>query len=250
MMSMTKEEIAEAESKAAAEKAKAEEEAANANLSEEEKEAKKKAEEEHSKEIDYEAELAEERKKREDAENAAADLAYKLREKRRAEEGEIEDEIEKEEKPLTIKDLQSFERRIIERNEKTNQESKALEIVRANTSSEAEAQLALLKWRDVKSSGDLEKDILFAIGGINYKKIVAKNSELKRALNSKENAYNNSASTQIDGLPKVEPKLPVNSPLKEYKYMGNGVYSKKLKSGKILFKNTKALPGSPKMWVE
>ncbi len=239
---MTKKEKITAESEP--EVKKAEEEEADAESEGDE------AKQDPSKEIDYEAELLMERKKREEAENAAAELAYKLRDKNRQEEGEIEEEIEKDEKPLTIKDLQSFEQRITERNEKLNQEAKALEIARANTSSEAEAQLALLKWKDVKSSGDLEKDVLFAIGGINYKKVIAKNSELRRALKSKENAYNDSANTQIDGLPKVEPKLPANSPLREYKYMGNGIYFKKLKSGKTLFKNTKALPGSPKMWVE
>lgn len=246
-MSMTKtkeEEIAEAEAKA-----KAEEEAANANLSEEEKEAKEEEKEEPSK-IDYEAELEAERQKRRDAEKAAADIAFKLRERKRSEEKEIEEEMDKRERPLTAQDLQDLEERIIQRNEKMSQETRALEIARANTSSEAEAQLALLKWKDVKSSGDLEKDILFAIGGINYKRIVAQKSELARALNSKEGVSNDNANTHFDGQPKAEPKLPANSPLKEYKYMGNGIYSKKLKSGKTLFKNTRVLPGSPKMWVE
>lgn len=234
---MTEEEkIAEAEAKAIAEKAKAEEEAANAQKA--------------KGEIDYEAELALEREKRQEAEKAAAELAYKLRDNKRKEEKEIEDEIDDEDKPLTSKDLQNLEDRIINRNEKLSQETKALEIARMNTSSEAEAQLALLKWKDVKSTGDLEKDILFAIGGINYKKVIAANAELKRALKSKEGISSDDANTHFDGQKKDDPKLPENSPLKEYKYMGKGIYAKKLKSGKTIFKNTRAISGQPKMWIE
>lgn len=234
---MTEEEkIAEAEAQAIAEKAKAEEEAANAQKAKDE--------------TDYEAELAIERQKRQEAEKAAAELAYKLRGKKREEEREIEEEIEDGEKPLTSKDLQSLEDRIIHRNEKLSQETKVLEIARMNTSSEAEAQLALLKWKDIKSTGDLEKDILFAIGGINYKKVIATNNELKRALKSKEGISNDDANTHFDGQKKDEPKLPENSPLKEYKYMGKGIYAKKLKSGKTIFKNTRATPGTAKMWIE
>lgn len=235
---MTKEEQ-EIQAKLQAEAdAKKKEEAKNANAEEAGEPSKDK--------IDYEAELETERKKREEAEKAAADLAFKLRNKQRKDEEEIEEEADK---PLTSKDLQAMEQRLVERNEKTAQENKAIEIARANTSSEAEAQLALLKWKDVKSSGDVEKDILFAIGGINYKKVVAEKAELARAIKAKETTYSDTALTQQDGQPKVEPKLPANSPLKQYEYKGNGLYAKKLASGKTMFKNTKAMPGQPKVWV-
>jgi hypothetical protein len=82
------------------------------------------------------------------------------------------------------------------------------------------------------------------------KEIQAKNAELARALKSKDGVSSDSATTQFDGATGGEPKLPDNSPLKAYKYMGNGIYSKKLPGDKTLFKNIKPVPGQPHTWVE
>lgn len=82
------------------------------------------------------------------------------------------------------------------------------------------------------------------------KEAQAKTAELARALKAKETASKDIISAQRDGLPGAAPKLPENSPLKTYKYDGNNIYSKKLPSGKTLFRNTKPNPGEPKSWVE
>lgn len=82
------------------------------------------------------------------------------------------------------------------------------------------------------------------------KELQAKNAEIARALKAKDGVSKDSASTHFDGSSVSEPKLTDNSPLKSYKYMGNGVYSKKLANGKTLYKNVNPGPGGNKMWVE
>ena len=130
------------------------------------------------------------------------------------------------------------------------QESRALEIIKAKTTSDKEANAVFETWKNrVVPTGNLEADIDFAIGGTNSKKIISRNSELKRALNNKERVSKDDISGQ-DKSPKVEPKLADNSPLKNFKYVGNGVYVFKLSSGKLLYKNPKAKPGERKTWIE
>lgn len=202
--------------------------------------------------IDYEAVAKIEKERREAAERLLAEDRYNAsRQKRETEEERVAREEAEKEKPLTAKDLENFETRILQRTQKDSQEASALDIARKNTSSESEAQAALVFWKSrVVPTGNLEEDVKFAIGGLNSKKIVAKNAELLRALKAKEGVSNDSANTQFDGMPNAVPKLPTNSPLKDYKYMGKGIYALKLKSGKTLFRNAKAGPGEKKSWVE
>ena len=84
----------------------------------------------------------------------------------------------------------------------------------------------------------------------NLKIIQAKNAEIARALKNKTTPQRDVAGTQRDGEATVEPKLPEGSPLKSYKHEGGGIYSKKLASGKTLYKNTKAGVGEVKTWVK
>lgn len=78
----------------------------------------------------------------------------------------------------------------------------------------------------------------------------AKVAELGRALKAKDTVSKDIATTHRDGEVVTAPKLPENSPLKEFTHIGNGVYSLKLKNGKTMFKNTNAGPGQPKTWIE
>lgn len=84
----------------------------------------------------------------------------------------------------------------------------------------------------------------------NLKIIQAKNAEIARALQNKTTPQRDVAGTQRDGEATIEPKLPEGSPLKSYKHEGNGIYSKKLASGKTLKINTKAGVGEQKKWIE
>jgi len=237
------------EEKIAAETAKAEEEAkAIADA-----EAKAKADEQHL-EIDYEAIAKAETERREAAERLLAEDRYNAsRQKRETdEEREAREASEAEEdKPITAKELPAILARERQIAQKESQEGRALDIARANTSSESEAQAAVLFWKNrVIPTGSLEDDMKFAIGGLNSKKIVAKNNELARALRAKDTISNDSTGEHRDGLPNEVPKLPENSPLKGYKYEGGSIYSKVLPSGKTLFRNAKPTPGQPKAWVE
>ncbi len=220
-------------------------------------EAKALAEEEARKQnldIDYEALAKEERERREAAERLLAEDRYNSsRNKRETEEERIAREALEtdDDKPITAKDLPAILARERQIAQKEAQEGRALEVARANTATEAEAQAAVLFWKNrVVPTGNLEEDMKFAIGGLNSKKIVAKNAELARALRAKDNISSDIPSEHRDGLPNEAPKLPDNSPLKEYKYMGNNIYSTKLKNGKTLFRNAKPAPGQPKSWVE
>jgi hypothetical protein len=223
---------------------------ADANHQEDEKLEKENGSSQEDK-TDYQALLLAERERADRAEKALAEKRFKNSQSKRKEEDEIEDEIDEDEKPVTKKQFQELLARERQATQKEFQEKMALDIARANTSSEEEAQASLLFWKNrVIPTGNLEDDIKFAIGGLNQKKIVARNAELSRALKSKSTKNDTFVDGQQDGMPKTEPKLSANSPLKDWKYAGNGVYSKKLSSGKTMFKNTKAVPGSPKIWVE
>lgn len=95
-----------------------------------------------------------------------------------------------------------------------------------------------------------EESKRLALAQQKVKEAEAKRGELARALKAKDSVINDSAETQRDGMQGNAPKLPDNSPLKSYKHEGNGVYSKKLASGKTMYVNTKATANDAKKWVE
>lgn len=82
------------------------------------------------------------------------------------------------------------------------------------------------------------------------KELTSKKDELARALKSKDTVRSDIASTHMDGEKPIEPKLAANSPLKSYKHVSNGVYSKELPNGTKLFVNTKATGNERKKWTE
>ena len=190
-------------------------------------------------EVDWQAIAQAEAERANSAEKTLADKAFKERNAKR-EGTESDVEVSDEDRPITIKDLKQFETKTL----KQTQEQTALAVARANTSSESEAQAALIFWKTrVQPTGNLQDDVLFAIAGMNRTRGPAKAAEIKRAKESKEITRSDSASTERDGAAGVEPKLNANSPLRQYKYMGNNVYAKKLSSGKTLYVNTRPKPG-------
>lgn len=141
---------------------------------------------------------------------------------------------------------------ILDTRDSTPSETKALEIARKHTTSEAAARAAVTFYQTrVQKTDNLEDDVLFAIGGMERKRTAGKTAELGRALNAKGRVGNDSTETQRDGDGGSKaPKLADNSPLKSYTYQGNGIYSKKLASGKTTFVNSRAMPGQRRSWVE
>ena len=180
------------------------------------------------------------------AEEALAKDRYNAS-KRKREEGTDDDG----DKPLTIKDLQPILKDAFSSVQKESQETRALDIARANTSSEAEAQAAVAFWKNrVVPTGNLDEDMRFAIGGLNYKKVLGQRGEVARALKNRDSVSSDSASTHFDAMQTEAPKLPANSPLKDYKYIGNNIYEKKLSSGKTMKRNARPAPGERKVWIE
>lgn len=206
---------------------------------------------------DYEALAETERQRDADARKGAADEAFKQREAKRKgkdgkkKESEEEDE-EDEDAPLTRKDLTSILARDRAEGRKEAQESQALEIARANTSSEAEAKAAVTFWKTrVTPTGDLSEDVLFAIAGMNRKRTAVKISEVARAAKAKDNTTRSAAGTHRDGPEAPGPKLSANdaSAIKAAGMVWDGtksVYKKPLNGGK---KHLYFDPKTKKRWT-
>ncbi len=253
---MTKKEQAELEAKKKAEEAaeNADDDAQDEDSDDEEEEDSEDDgslnDEDEEEKVDYKA-LADAEKERADkAEKALAADRYKASKKKRdGDDGDDDDEDNGDEddadRPITAKDLQSFERRIVARTEKKVSKDQALAIARANTSSEDEAQAALVYWQNrVVPTGDVQEDVLGAIALMNRNKTSAKNSELRRALNGNRMAVHNSAGTHRDSVNSKGPKLSKGDEA-SYKRAGFTfdkalkAWTKKAPNGKILIKDPK-----------
>lgn len=250
-MSMTDEEKIAAETAAAEEKEKADAEFESSleNLTDEEKDAKRSERAKPSDNIDYEALRLEEeeRAKKGKPDPEAARLAFEERERKRKEAEEKGEEL-----PLTRAEVEALIAQNNAGTHKTLQEQNALAIARANTSSEAEAQAALAYWRNrVTPSGNLEDDVLFAIGGLNRKVTAAKSAELARALRAKDTTSKNPASTHRDSPQGTEPKLSKDDTtvLQQTGFVWDGVkrlYKKPMGGKKFLYADPKNLK---KKWI-
>lgn len=201
-------------------------------------------------ELDYKALADAETKRADEAVQAAADLAYKLRNKKRKNKDADQDDDddasddEDEDKPLTAKDLKQFESRIVNRTQKQYQEAEALIIARSLTNNdEAQARAVVTFWQTrVQPTGNLHDDVSFAFGGLNHKKITAKNSELRRALNNKDTVNDNASNGHRDGMitpsPKLAPDMKLSLSRAGYKFDPKAkVFKKKLPNGKFHLKD-------------
>lgn len=196
-------------------------------------------------ETDYEEIIRQEREMREKAESALAKKAFDAREARRKETDETGDEDDIDDgKPISRKELDA--RLAAERAaaRKEAQEEQALEIARANTKSEGEAQAAHIFWKNrVVPTGNLVSDVLFAIGGLNHKKVIARNVELGRALLGKEGA-SKGVTTAVRDTEVIRPKLDAAT---EASYRRSGLtYDPKIKMWKKKMPNGKWLVKDPK----
>jgi len=201
--------------------------------------------EDSSKQIDYEAELKRERERREAAEKAAADAAFKLRERKRKGEDVEEDEVD-EDAPLTGKQLQDILRKEREQTKKELNASsialKAREI--AGSDSEAQLIIEIHKNRSFPDGLSLDEQIEEAYAIANRHKIVAENSDLKRALRGKDTISTNVAGTHRDSPALDEPKLSQGDvgAIKAAGFIWDGktrLYVKKLPTGRTLSYNPK-----------
>lgn len=205
-------------------------------------ESTEEAEDSTSTTTDYEAIIVAERERAEKAEKALAEYSFKERKAKREEPEEIDDV---EDKPLTTKDLQRLLQREREVTKKEFEQERALEYARKNTSSEQEAQAAILYWKNrVIPTGNLEEDLSFAIAGLTHKKTVAKNAELARAVKGKQAANTKATGTHHDGTDTTASRIDAGTEA-SYKRAGfaydskDRMWKKKLPNGNFLIKDPK-----------
>jgi len=152
-------------------------------------------------------------------------------------EGEETDE----EKPLTMKDLQAFQAE--ERQRMSNQfNATQLNDIAGQISDsddEKKAILAVHANRTFPEGMSINDQLAEIKLIVNKDRIIGQNSELKRALNSRENVNKKHLDTQHDSIPSQadEPKVSGNRKeiLKDFKYnKGQNRYEKKLSSGVLV----------------
>lgn len=213
---------------------------------EESEEDKSSSTEENESGIDYKALLLAEKERTEKAERALASDRYNASKRKREETKEEDDEESDDDKPLTKKDLQNLLQRERQATQKVLEETRALDIARQHTSSEDEAQASVLYWKTrVVPTGNIEEDILFAIGGLNNRKVKARNDELMRALKSKDGVSRDTATTHRDSMTSGAPKLSKGdeASMKRAGFAYDNkakVWKKKLPNGKFLIKDPKS----------
>jgi len=204
-----------------------------------------------SQNIDYKAILEEERKRREAAEKSASDYAYKLRNQKREEKGEETEEESDEDAPLTRKELKEALQGFSQQNEKVQQEVQAKTLIKQYTSNEDEAEAAYEMWKHrIVPTGNLQADIMFAIGGLNHKRVLATNEELKRSLASKDTKNRDASGTHRKSSSSENKTSGADAQALKASGMKwhteKQVYTKKLKDGKTFYYD----PKTQKRWKE
>lgn len=194
---------------------------------------------------DYEAIAKAERERADAAERALAANAFKGRQSRRAAADPDEGEDEDADAPLTRAEFETrlaSERQTIEKQALT---AAALSIARANTATEAEAQAAMQYYLSrVIPTGNLEEDVLFAIGGLNYRRSAARVGEIARANRAQATARRTTGEPHRETAPASEPKIsPADAQaMKQSGMIWDGVarlYKKPLGGSKHLFYDPK-----------
>ncbi len=184
-------------------------------------------------EIDYDAELERERKGKPDPKKAR--VAFKERTEKR-------EETIDEDQPLTRKDLVTMEAKV--RNE--FYADRALEIAKGMAGNEKEAELIIEKWRNrtFPSHLTLKEQLEEAYVITHRKKILGQNSELKRALKTRDNVNRNPAGTHHEPSEGNEPQIPApeRQAFAAVGFLWNNKsrrYEKKLPNGNILVRDSK-----------
>lgn len=195
--------------------------------------------------IDYKAKHDELQKK------IAAD-AFKFRKQKKTEDGDSESEEDNsdDDKPLTRAEVAKMLDEEKGKMAKTFAVKEATTFVSSLTSDADEAEYAVSLWQHITLPFDtMEEQLEFIVGGLNAKRVLAQNKELKRALVSKDTARKNTATTTRDaqnaGQPKTDPQVASVLKTQGYTYNSNQkVFSKKLANGKTMYND-----GKGKTWV-
>lgn len=202
------------------------------------------AESEKPLQTDYKAEYEKLQKR------VAAD-AFKFRQSKKEDRGDDSGDEPDDDKPLTrseVAKLLAEEKASISKQLTVKE---ATTLASKLTSNDDEAQYAVALWQNVQLPFDsMEEQLEFIVGGMNAKRVLAQNAELKRALLSKDTARKNTATTARDamsaGQPKIDPQVASVLKTQGYTYNSNQkVYTKKLADGRTMYNN-----GKGKTWVQ
>lgn len=207
--------------------------------------------EESAQEIDYDAEIEAEKKRGEPDPEIAAE-AFRKRQEKRKEKGEDEEEDD-EDKPLTKKELREFLSRERQAIITEAQADRIQAIASSLTDNPKEAELIIARHKNrVFPEGMSLKDQLEEIhAGIAYKRLKSTNSELTRAVKSKETVSKDSASAHRDPMAGTAPKQSADDAA-AYKRAGfsydttKRIWKKVLPNKKTLFKD----PKTKRTWVQ
>ncbi len=198
---------------------------------------------------DYKAIAETEKQKRLDAEKS-----YKARDRKRKgqeEEFEVDTEDEEDEnKPVTGKQLKSI---LAENTKQTERRLLGGQIKRiatdlSSSDDEAQAIIATHANRNWPSDISLEQQLEEAQAIVNRKVIVSKNSELKRALKSKETSSKDNANPHHNPMegagPKIDSKLKASLLAQKFELQPNtkSIWRKKLPNGTYLYKDVSKTP--------
>lgn len=182
----------------------------------------------------------------------AAD-AFKFRKQKRQESGEEGDESQDTDpnKPLTMAEVQKMLAETQETVAKQFQVKEATQIAESLTSSEDEVKLAISLWQHIQLPFDtMEEQMEFIVAGMNAKRVLGQNAELKRALVSKTTARKDTANSVRTPMTAGQPKVAgdVLAALKNngFKYdSAKKAYVKTLANGKKMYND-----GKGKKWFE
>lgn len=177
--------------------------------------------------------------------------AFKFRQSKKEDKAEELGDEPEDDKPLTRSEIEKLLAKEKESVTKQLTVKEATTLASALTSNEDEAQYAVALWQNVQLPFDtMQEQLEFIVGGMNAKRVLAQNAELKRALLSKDTARKNTATTARDamsaGQPKTDPQIA--SVLKTQGFTYNStqkLFTKKLANGKTMYNN-----GKGKTWVQ
>jgi hypothetical protein len=218
----------------------------NAKSNESEQDQEDSSSQKKETEIDYEAELEIERKRGIPDPIKAKEAFQKRKEKRQAEEEQIEEEESDDDKPLTRKDFLTIRQQVT----KELYADRVQDIAKQLSSSDSEARLIveIHKNRTFPEGMTLTDQMEEAYVIANRKKILSKNSELMRALQSKDTVSKNTSSGVRDNISSTAPKMSAQD-MASYTRAGYAydtklkVFKKKLPKG-FLYKD----PRTKKTW--
>jgi hypothetical protein len=145
--------------------------------------------------------------KYEDLQKKIATDAFRFRKEKRQDDTESADEAD-DDKPLTRAEMQKM---LDDREQKILRQSstkEAITLARSFTDNDDEAKYAATLWEHVTLPFDsMEEQMRFIIGGMNAERLLAKNSELLRTVQSKTMARKNTATTARDATGGTAPKI-------------------------------------------